>query len=133
MQAAATAQSGQQTRRLLAGEEEPGIFRRLLQRFQQCVGGGIGQQGGIANPYHLRPTEARALIELVVDIAHRVNTQRALAFLGAQRVVIRVRTGLHQLATVAVTAAFMPFGLAAHQEAAQRIHQRLAAHPAQGL
>ena len=88
--------------------------------------GGVGKTTSSSNL-------ARALIELVVDIAHRVNTQRAFAFLGAQRVVIGVRTGLHQLAAVAVTAAFMPFGLAAHQEAAQRIHQRLAAHPAQGL
>ena len=133
MQATAAAQSGQQTCRLLAGEEEPGILRGLLQRFQQRVGGGIGQQGSIANPDHFCPTKARMFIELFIDIAHRVNTQRALALLGAERIVIGVRAGLHQLTAMAVAAAFMSFGLAAHQEAAQRVNQRLTAHPVQGL
>ena len=133
VQATTAAQSRQQTRRLLAGEEEPGILRRLLQRFQQRVGGGIGQQSGIANPHHFRPTEARALIELFIDIAHRINAQRTLALFGDQRIVIGMCAGLHQLATMAVAAAFMSFGLAAHQEAAQRVNQRLTAHPAQRL
>ncbi len=72
-------------------------------------------------------------IELFIDVAHRVNTQRALALLGAERIVIWVRAGLHQLTAMAVAAALCRFGLAAHQEAAQRVNQRLAAHPVQGL
>ncbi len=64
-------------------------------------------------------------IELFIDIAHRVNAQRALALLGAERIVIGVRAGLHQLTATAVAAAFMSFGLAAHQEAAQRVNQRI--------
>ncbi len=71
-------------------------------------------------------------IELFIDIAHRVNTQRS-CLLGAERIVIEVRAGLHQLTAMAVAAALCPFGLAAHQEAAQRVNQRLAAHPVQGL
>lgn len=40
-------------------------------------------------------------------------------------------TGLHQLTAVAMTAAFMPFRLAAHQKATKRVNQRIAPHARQ--
>ncbi|STT85812.1 Uncharacterised protein [Klebsiella pneumoniae] len=70
-------------------------------------------------------------IELFIDIAHRVNTS-ALLPSRAERIVIGCVPACIT-DSYGSGRSFYVFGLAAHQEAAQRVNQRLAAHPVQGL
>ena len=77
---AAAAQSRQQAGRFGATHQEIGFHRRLFQRFQQRVGRRLGQQLGVGQPDHFRPTLLRIVVERFNQLTDGINTERILAF-----------------------------------------------------
>ncbi|MNY50066.1 hypothetical protein D3C86_1855430 [compost metagenome] len=68
------------------------------------------------------------LIQFFADFTHGINTERVFALFRFQRVVIRVRTRLHQLTATTFAAAFTTFRLLTHQKTGHSINQSIVAH-----
>ncbi len=122
MKTAAAAQRRQQSSRIAAREEKPRFFRRLFKSLKQGVSRRLGQQGGVFEQDDLSATQTRMFVQFFTDLTHGINTQRALALLRLKGVVVRMCARLHQLAAAALTTAFVPFRLLAHQKTGEGIN-----------